>query len=77
LQPDQLERIFEKFYRANHAETAPSGTGLGLYIARTIVEAHGGSIAASSIPGQGTRISFTIPKQGPPPAVDQVRKKTG
>jgi hypothetical protein len=68
LQPDQLERIFEKFYRADHSETAPSGTGLGLYIAQTIVEAHGGSIDASSIPGQGTRISFTLPTQGLPTA---------
>jgi len=68
LQPDQLERIFEKFYRADHSETAPSGTGLGLYIARAIVEAHGGRISAASTPGQGTRISFSIPSQGPPAA---------
>lgn len=62
LQPDQLERIFEKFYRADHSETAPSGTGLGLFITRAIVEAHGGRISASSIPGQGTRISLSIPR---------------
>lgn len=77
LLPDQLELIFEKFYRADHSETAPSGTGLGLYIAKAIVEAHGGRISAASTPGQGTRISFAIPRQGPAAVVDQARKKAG
>jgi signal transduction histidine kinase len=61
LAPEHLDRIFEKFYRANLTESSPSGTGLGLFISRAIVEAHGGKITASSGPQQGTRISFTLP----------------
>lgn len=68
LRPEQLEHIFDKFFRADTSETAPPGTGLGLYIARAIIEAHGGSIGASSTPGRGTRISFTIPMRGALPA---------
>lgn len=61
LDSEHLERIFDKFYRAHTAETSPSGTGLGLYIARSIVEAHGGTIRAESEPGAGTRITFSLP----------------
>lgn len=68
LRPDQLEHIFDKFFRADTSETAPPGTGLGLYIARAVIEAHGGGIEATSVRGQGTRISFTIPLRGPLPA---------
>jgi PAS domain S-box-containing protein len=58
---DKLERIFDKFFRADTSETAPSGTGLGLHITRAIVEAHGGRISASSLPGQGVTITFSLP----------------
>jgi PAS domain S-box-containing protein len=60
---DQLPLIFTKFYRrAGHA--APSGTGLGLFIARGLVEAHGGRIWADSAPGQGTTLRFRLPRGG-------------
>lgn len=58
--PDERERIFEKFTRGRSG--VGRGTGLGLYISRHIVEAHGGSIAAESVDGEsGARIRFTLP----------------
>jgi PAS domain S-box-containing protein len=59
---EQLECIFEKFYRADTRDTAVSGLGLGMNIARQIVEAHGGCIQVESTLGGGTRASFTLPR---------------
>ncbi len=52
--------IFEKFFRV--PGTPPGGVGLGLYIAREIVEAHGGRIGVESAPGVGSRFWFTVPR---------------
>ncbi len=52
-------RIFEKFFRV--PGTATGGVGLGLYLAREIVEAHGGRIGVESAPGLGSRFWFTVP----------------
>ncbi|MBK9713531.1 MAG: sensor histidine kinase KdpD [Kouleothrix sp.] len=60
-------RIFEKFYRAAPAGT--HGSGLGLAICAAIVQAHGGRIWAESRPGGGAIFSFTLPVDGPPPAI--------
>ncbi|RMF45214.1 MAG: HAMP domain-containing protein [Deltaproteobacteria bacterium] len=55
------DRVFDKFFRIDASDTAPAGTGLGLFIARSIVEAHGGSLDLES-PGEGgTTICFTLP----------------
>ena len=54
-----LEAIFERFWQVGKNDRR--GLGLGLYISRCIVEAHGGNIRAESNPGQGTRMRFTIP----------------
>jgi signal transduction histidine kinase len=59
---DQLQRVFERFARVRNAsgESVP-GHGLGLYIAKGIVERHGGRIWAESQVGKGSRFSFTLP----------------
>lgn len=59
---DALPKLFTKFYRADNAMRAQTeGSGLGLYITKNIVEAHGGKIWAESELGRGTTISFAIP----------------
>jgi signal transduction histidine kinase len=61
---DQIPLIFTKFYRRG-GRGAPSGTGLGLYIARGLVEAHGGRISVESEVGRGTDVRFRLPLSGP------------
>jgi signal transduction histidine kinase len=60
---DDLPRIFERFFRAGHNE--PSGTGLGLWISRGLVEAHGGSLTAESALGIGSIFRFALPAHPP------------
>jgi two-component system sensor histidine kinase BaeS len=57
---EQQGLIFEKFGRANVGGGKP-GTGLGLFIARSIAEAHGGSLGVRSAPGQGTVFTLELP----------------
>lgn len=60
---DQLERIFEKFHRVERGDNRETyGHGLGLYIARGLVEALNGRIWAESAPGQGATFYFTLPR---------------
>lgn len=59
---DQLERIFERFTRGDAGLTQRvGGTGLGLAISKSLVELHGGSIAAESTPGQGSTFRMRLP----------------
>lgn len=62
LSPRQMRRIFEPFYRADGS--AAGGSGLGLSVARGLVESHGGRIWAERRRGGGTRFVFTIPGEG-------------
>ncbi len=62
IAPNVLEHIFEHFYRADQARsTRTGGSGLGLTIARKIIEAHGGKITVASALGEGTTFSILIP----------------
>jgi two-component system sensor histidine kinase KdpD len=63
IAPDALPHIFEPFFRGSRARRA-SGSGLGLAVARGLVEAHRGRIWAENRPGGGTRFSFDIPSNG-------------
>lgn len=66
IAPEHLNRLFELFFRIKGNLRRPvSGTGLGLPIARAIVEAHGGRIWAESTLGQGSALHFTLPLQHP------------
>jgi len=59
----ELPRLFNKFFRGSEGGR-PSGSGLGLYIARGLVEAHGGRIWAESRLGEGSTFTFTLPADG-------------
>lgn len=53
--------LFGKFYRSHRSKATVSGTGLGLYISKAIIESHGGKIGLTSTEGQGSTFSFTVP----------------
>jgi signal transduction histidine kinase len=57
IDPAVLPHVFDRFYKSSDS----GGMGLGLSIAKYLVEAHGGKIWAESEPGNGTTISFTVP----------------
>ena len=54
--------IFDRFYRSQDASRKTKGAGLGLYLARAVVEAHGGRIWVDSKSGEGARICFSLPR---------------
>jgi signal transduction histidine kinase len=61
IQAPEADRVFDRFYRAGAARREVGGTGLGLYIARQLVEAMGGRLWLVSRPGAGSSFSFSLP----------------
>jgi signal transduction histidine kinase len=63
IPPEELGRIFERFYQGSSGGKKPRrGSGIGLSLAKLIVEKHGGMIQASSAPGEGTAFTITLPR---------------
>ncbi len=69
IPPDDLERIFDKFYRVSG--TAAGGTGLGLSISRGLIEAHGGSLSAENADDGGAQFIIRLPLTTAPPPVKE------
>ncbi len=64
IPPEDLDRVFEPFWRGERSGgDGPAGAGLGLAVARRVVEAHGGSIALDSTPGEGTTVTIVLPRR--------------
>jgi len=61
MSENQLNQIFDKFYRANAKDKAVQGLGLGMSIVKEIIEAHEGNITIKSTLGEGTQVLFTVP----------------
>jgi signal transduction histidine kinase len=67
IPPHEFDRVFDRFYRGESVTTEDRGSGLGLPIAKSLVELHGGRIWAESVPGQGSRFFFTVPIESSSP----------
>jgi signal transduction histidine kinase len=66
INPEDVPRLFSRFGRSSSAHgAAVPGLGLGLYIAKGLVEAHGGRMWVNSVPGKTTTFHFTLPGQAP------------
>jgi signal transduction histidine kinase len=62
IAPEEQEQIFQRFYRVdNRLSRETQGSGLGLYLARAVIAAHGGKIWVESQLGRGSRFLFTLP----------------
>jgi signal transduction histidine kinase len=62
IPPRELDKIFEKFHRVERGDARVTyGYGLGLYISKKLVEAHGGEMWVESTPGKGSRFSLSLP----------------
>jgi two-component system sensor histidine kinase VicK len=73
---EELPRIFERFYRLDKARSRRlGGAGLGLPIAKTIVEAHGGHVEAVSRIGEGTKMTLCLPLLAGPRPTDHATSK--
>lgn len=67
MNEEEVERIFEKFYRGHAKHGSSPGTGLGMSIVRDIVELHGGTIHVASTKGEGTTVTLRLPTAPPAP----------
>ncbi|HEY7860108.1 MAG TPA: ATP-binding protein, partial [Gemmatimonadaceae bacterium] len=70
--PEHLQRIFDRLYQVRRSDsTVEGGLGLGLYICRHVIEAHGGEIRAENLDGTGVRFTFTLLRAPFAAAVDE------
>jgi len=76
ISEEAQKHLFERFYR-DEAEKVRGGTGLGLFISKQIIDAHGGRIWAESKPGQGSTFSFSLPLDEKIPAISKGVKNHG
>lgn len=60
MSKDEIEHIFDHFYRVDQSDTSIGGLGLGMSIVKQIIQSHGGTIEVASSPGQGTCVTFTF-----------------
>lgn len=67
IDPEHIPQIFDPFYREEKSrmrdDSGQAGVGLGLAIAKGLIEAHGGEIWVDSEPGMGTEFGFTLPRR--------------
>jgi signal transduction histidine kinase len=61
ISPEDLPNVFSRFYQSRQSQSSEAGLGLGLFIARSIIEQHGGTIAASSTAGEGSTFTVRLP----------------
>lgn len=64
IAPEQVEHIFERYRRGETHTTTPAGTGLGLYVARQIIQAHGGELCLAKNTADGCEFALTLPLDG-------------
>jgi signal transduction histidine kinase len=63
IAPEDIPHVFDRFYRGTDTAKNTKGAGLGLYLTKAIIEAHGGRIWVDTSPGQGTRMYFSLPRE--------------
>lgn len=63
ISPEDIPHVFDRFYRAPDMARQTKGTGLGLYLSKAIIEGHDGRIWVDTIPGESTRICFSLPRE--------------
>ncbi len=61
IEPAEIERLFQRFHRVRSVARSYEGTGIGLALVKELTELHGGAVAASSTPGQGSEFTVTLP----------------
>ncbi len=73
INPEDADRIFQKFERGQHQNSGIPGMGIGLYLARAIVRAHGSDLALAQTPGGGATFAFELAVADPPASAVQER----